>query len=189
MKFLLTLAIGIIPFFASADWRFIDKTGDEVVLEEITSPDLSEEREVFIRSFGTAYSSFNEEDLGIINKTRFLNEAFESVEKDYAAQSMTLIAAKKNNKIIGIAGFKRAEEPGTAYVAQLAVDPQEWQKGIGRHLIFSILTLEPQITHLVAITRKINCISKNFFNHIGFTPSLYMHAGYDPNKYTGYEWR
>ncbi len=189
MKFLLSLAIGLIPFFAYAEWRFIDKTGDEVELEEIASSNLYEEREVFIRSFGTAYFSFTENDLGIANKTLFLNEAFENLEKDYATHSITLIAAKKNNKIIGIAGFKNAEEPGTVYVAQLAVDPHEWQRGIGRHLIFSILDLDPQITHLVAITRKINCISRTFFDRIGFTPSPYMHAGYDPNKYIGYEWR
>ncbi len=175
MKFLLSLAIGMIPFFAYADWSFIDKTGDEVVLEEIASSDLSEERDVFIRSFGTAYFSFTEKDLGIANKTLFLNEAFEDMAEDFASHSITLIVAKKNNSVIGIAGFKKSEEPGTAYVAQLAVDPLEWQKGIGRHLIFSILTLEPQITHLVAITRKINCIGKLSLIILDFILSIYAY--------------
>lgn len=73
------------------------------------------------------------------------------------------------------------------YIFQLAVKVDHWHRGIGKRLVFSAFDLFPETKSLVVIPRKINLMARNFYFKLGFIESLYMHPGYNPEKYIGYE--
>jgi GNAT superfamily N-acetyltransferase len=169
-------------------WDCINKIGDAIALEVCQEKDLQHCESIFIKAFSKAYESFTVEELGISDKLSFLKEAFSEVYQDFNQGLQTLVIAIDNGQIIGFSGFKTTDMPRQLYISQLAVDPDYWNQGIGQLLVFSSLALFEDTTSLVVIPRKINVIAQKFYEKIGFTPSCYMHPGYNPAKYTGYEW-
>lgn len=99
-----------------------------------------------------------------------------------------MLSAKLDGKVIGFVGFKDTDQQNEVYIAQLAVDPSYWQLGLGKELIFSIFDIKKETVRLFVIPRRINEVARQFYSHLGFTVSEYMHPGYNPQKYIGYEW-
>ncbi|MBS0605094.1 MAG: GNAT family N-acetyltransferase [Verrucomicrobia bacterium] len=185
--FLLALN-ALIHSSAAGAWEFIDKDGDTLVFDLVSpSSDLKQEEELFVQSFYAAYTDYSLEMLGVKDKISFLHGAFEDVREDVQKGEGFLISAKKGEEVIGVLEFKNTEKPGQIYIAQLAVSPQYWQKGIGKELVFSVCKLVDGVEQMLAIGRRINNRGKGFFTHIGFTECKYIHPGYDPVKYIGYE--
>ncbi len=171
-----------------ADWTFTAKNGEQIHFSWIEQSDLQQEERVFIDAFMEAYKDFSLDQLGIADKFAFLKGAFEDVREDYLNGTGLLLSATLNGKVIGFVGFKETEKEHEIYISQLAIDPAYWQNGIGKELVFSIFQIKKETTHLVVIPRRINEVARQFYMHLGFTISDYMHPGYDPNKYIGYEW-
>jgi len=165
----------------------------ETVNNEIVTLNLCEEsdliacRTIFIEAFTKAYENFSKEQLGVKDKIQFLEEAFEDVRDDLKDSLQKLVVAKINGKVIGFVGFKKTDNAGEIYISQLAVEPHSWQQGIGKHLVFSVFDVYKDVKSLVVIPRKINEVARNFYSRLGFKESTYMHPGYDPQKYIGYE--
>lgn len=168
--------------------EFISKKGELVQLDLCQTQDLMRCEEIFIKAFDKAYEEFTPEQLGVKDKLVFLKEAFADVYDDFASGSQKIIVAKCEGKIIGLAGFKETENSGEIYISQLAVDPAHWQQGIGKYLVFSSKEHFSGLKSLVVIQRKINVIARNFYKELGFKESTYMHSGYNPERYIGYEW-
>jgi ribosomal protein S18 acetylase RimI-like enzyme len=169
--------------------EFINKSREIIHLELCQKEDLIECETLFIHAFSQAYEGFTPQELGVNDKIMFLKEAFSEVSDDLSLGIQTLVVAKIEGKIVGFIGFKKTEKPYEIYITQLAVDPNYWQQGIGRGLVFSILDLYKDVQSLVVIQRKINIIAHQFYQNLGFTESSYMHPGYNPERYIGYEWK
>ena len=169
-------------------WDFVDKAGDTLSLELCQEQDLPACEVIFIDAFLKAYADFSVEELGINDKFLFLREAFADVYDDLKQGFQKLIVAKKEGRVIGFAGFKPTENPNQIYISQLAVDPDQWQLGIGTHLVYSVFNLYDNVESLVVIPRRINNTARFFYTNLGFIQSPYMHPGYNPEKYVGYEW-
>lgn len=178
-------------FFAStlSAWEFVDKTGEVIQLEICQMQDLHDCEEIFVAAFSKAYEDFSAEELCVVDKIQFLHAAFADVYEDMQLGLQTLMVAKCDGVILGFVGFKRTETPHQIYISQLAVDPDHWRKGLGSHLVFSSLQIFDDVESLVVIPRRINLIARKFYFSLGFTESTYMHPGYNPQRYIGYEWR
>jgi ribosomal protein S18 acetylase RimI-like enzyme len=186
---LLFACIVLFHFNAFASWEFIDKDGD-VLIFDLASPssDLKQEEDLFVESFMAGYGDYSPMMLGVQNKSSFLHGAFDDVREDVLKGEGFIVTAKNGNEVIGMMEFKMTGQPGQIYIAQLAVSPKYWGKGIGKELVFSVPKLVDGVEQLVAIGRRINARGKGFFYHIGFTECKYMHPGYDPVKYIGFEY-
>lgn len=169
-------------------WTFIDRSGNQIELNWIEQLDLSQEEQVFIDAFLEAYKDFSIEQLGISDKHTFLKSAFQDVVEDSENGKIFLLSAKLDGKVIGFAGFKDTDQNNEVYIAQLAIDPRFWQQGLGKELVFSIFDIKKETERLVVIPRRINEVARQFYSHLGFTVSEYMHPGYNPQKHIGYEW-
>jgi ribosomal protein S18 acetylase RimI-like enzyme len=168
--------------------EFTDKSGDLIYLSPCQKEDLSDCEAIFINAFSKAYEDFTPEQLGVKDKLLFLKEAFADVYDDLQMGLQKLLVAKIEEKVVGFVGFKKTEKPHQIYISQLAVDPEHSRKGIGTHLVFSVFDHFEDTENLVVIPRRINLIAKQFYSKLGFVESSYMHPGYSPQKYVGYEW-
>ena len=188
MKRLLPLLVLLVSFQPIYAWEFINKSGETVTLDQCEEQDLPYCKEVFVTAFLEAYKDFSEEQLAVQDKQQFLQSAFSDVYDDFHEGLQKILVAKLDGTIIGFAGFKPTDEPGQVYISQLAVTPAHWRSGIGKELVFASLRLYENCSHLAVIPRRINQVARNFYLKLGFTESNYMHPGYNPQKYVGYEW-
>lgn len=186
LPFLFFLALSI--FSQTYSEEFISKSGKLISLMPCQMEDLDECQGIFVNAFLLAYANFTPEELGIQDKTIFLKDAFSDVYDDFQIGEQKLFIAKYQEKLIGFVGFKKAEKPHQIYITQLAVDPNYWRQGIGKHLVFSAFNAFDHASSLVVICRKINEVAINFYQKLGFVSSSYLHPEYSAEKYIGYEW-
>jgi ribosomal protein S18 acetylase RimI-like enzyme len=151
--------------------------------------DLAACEVVFVNAFMKAYEPYTLEELAVKDKELFLKEAFSDVYADFKTGEQKLVVAKMNDTVIGFAGFKLAKDPEQIYITQLAVDPKFWRRGVAANLMQTAFKLYPDATSLVVIARRINQVARNFYIKQGFVESSYMHEGYNPERYVGYEWQ
>lgn len=185
---LFLLLITIPAFSGTTIAEFTSFSGDPIYIDICEMEDLPYCEKIFIDAFSEAYKEFSAEFLGVSDKYQFLKDAFNHVFEDVEKGVQILAVAKCNGEIIGFSGFKRTEKQGQIYISQLAVDPAHWRSGIGRNLVFSSLLIFDDLESLVVIPRKINSIAIKFYETIQFKTSDYMHPGYNPARYTGFEW-
>ncbi len=168
--------------------EYIDKLGNKYDLHLTTDDELKECENIFVQAFSKAYEKFTPEDLGVVDKAAFLHIAFSDVYNDFRTKTQYLFSATKDGKVIGFVGFKLTETPNKVYITQLAVDPEYWLRGVGKQLILRVFDQFKDANHLVIIARKINTHARDFYLSLGFTTCTYMHPGYNPERYIGYEW-
>ncbi len=186
--FLILLAFGMSTLSQIHAEEFISKSGELVSLMLCQMEDLDECCDVFVNAFLLAYEDLTLEQLGVQDKTLFLKDAFGDMYRDVQTGKQKLFVAKHQEKVIGFVSFEEAEKPHQIYIAHLAVDPNYWQEGIGKRLVFSALDAFEGVDRLVVITRKVNEVAKKFYQKLGFVSSSYIHPGYSSEKYIGYEW-
>lgn len=172
-----------------ASWQIPDKYHEMISFDWKKEGLLEEEKIVFLNSFREAYQDHSEKDLAVQDKQLFLEEAFSDLSEDYFSQKVQMIVAKKEEKVIGLVAFEPTEVKGQLYIDHMAVDPKYWNRGIGKGLILSILNQFPKVTSLVLITRRINDVARRFYQGLGFIEAPYMHEGYNPERYIGYEFQ
>jgi len=151
---------------------------------------LSAEKALFIEAFLQAYAKIPLKQLHIKSLHPFLEEAFEDELVDFRSKKENVFyynALDKDKKVVGYVSFNVNPKENTAYIRQLAVSPKVWKKGLGKKLVFAILKDAP-VTNLRLVTRKVNKIGIEFYQHIGFKKSNYKHKGRNPDLYIGYEW-
>jgi ribosomal protein S18 acetylase RimI-like enzyme len=155
-------------------------------------PNFSDTKNVFLNAFVKYYSQIPLEVLRQPSREamiQWLDDAFDEMYADYKnSKSRLWLSAKKNDKIVGFLVIDLAKYPDEMYFAQLAIDPPYQRQGIASTMIRSLFDQFPQCGKFVVITRCANQEAKSFYKALDFTPSSYMHEGYSPELYSGFEY-
>lgn len=173
----------------SADWQVTLKDGSRIILS-FCKNNLDREREVFNRSFTTAYKN-TEIETAILEKYKtlqdFLDAIFEDEDKDFKNNKPGTLFIKAQNeqgKIIGYVAFDKNADH--VYVRPLAVDPEFQHSGIGYWLMWSFLNIWQDCTRIKLDTRKLNFRAIAFYKKLGFDVST-THGLYNPEVYVQME--
>ncbi len=157
-----------------------------------TEPDRESFNRIMVESFVHCYKDIPKNVLKVDSELReWLSKHFSDSFLDELKKNghiCRLITAKADRMPAGYALFDISQSPKLIYISELAVDPSFQRRGIGKGLVFSILKFFPEAEKIVLITRKANTQARFFYPSIGFQPSNYIHDGYDPELYTGFEY-
>ena len=99
-------------------------------------------------------------------------------------QNHEIYCAFDQDNIIGFAIFEKGENY-TYYLAEIAVLPKYQHKGIGKHLVFSILEKDSNTKRIVLVTAENNTCAQSFYEKMGFKRSSFRHPDYP--TFLGYE--
>lgn len=178
----------LIIFQAYGSWECTDKHGESSTFAWGSAQDLPAEKELFCKALLEIYKELSLEELGLTcDKREFAEDAFADLEKEFLEGTTKIFTVKKQDKLVGFIAFYPTDTPNQIYFSQMSIDPSYWRRGLGRNLISFLLREFPETDHFVLITRKINTVARQFWKSLGFTECSYMHNGYDPEKYIGYE--
>ncbi|MCB1083036.1 MAG: GNAT family N-acetyltransferase [Simkania sp.] len=151
-------------------------------------PDFEAARELFIKSFLVAYGPVPLEKIGVENKETFLEEAIdEELLLFFQGEPVHWLIAKEEGKVIGLLILDLTHYPEEVYGRQMAIHPDYLRHSIGTGMAKVAHANLPESRRIVAITRVFNTASMTFFESLGFKRCTYMHEGYDPSRYVGYE--
>ena len=161
-----------------------------------TKPDLEAFNRVSVEAFYQCYreiplSAFGFDDSAdlkeeILKMQRDIDEVAIGLQEP--GSQLRLLTAKRDEAPVGYVMFDMTLYPEQVYISELAVDPTFQRQGIGTQLVFSILEQLSDIKKLVLITRKVNFQACAFYPAIEFESSDYMHEGYNPELFTGFEY-
>ena len=176
MKIFILLCLWIVtPLFS--DQFFLDKKGEKIRIAVARTPAeivMDEGKNILVASFMTAYENVPLVELDPNFKStgdvrRFYQNYFESEFAHFQNGSLIWVQAFIEEKLIGWATFM-LEENDHAYMNLLAVDPCYQNRGIGKHLVFSICSEElfPHIEAINVLLRKVNLQGRLFYERIGF---------------------
>ena len=145
-----------------------------------------EAEDVYIEAFTEAYKGIPREILRIPNLENFLSEEFEEEASllDETAHTICWITAYEGEKLVGMASFDLTNFPEEVFLRKVFVAPNYQRKGIGKALVFSILTKYPQTKKIFTITRMLNEKSLLFFKSIGFSHCRYLKEGFFSSQHT-----
>jgi len=176
MKLFILLWLWIVaPLFS--DQLFLDKKGESVRIAVARTPaeiSVNEGKRILVTSFMEAYEDvplveLNPNFKSIGDVRRFYRDYFDSEFAHFQNGSLIWVQAFIEEKLIGWATFM-LEENDHVYMNLLAIDPFYQNRGIGKHLVFSICSEElfPHIEAINVLLRKVNLQGQLFYEHIGF---------------------
>ena len=150
--------------------------------------DLEAARELFLKSFLAAYDPVSLKQLGVENKEAFLKEAIDDeMALFFEGEPVHWLIAKDEGKVIGLLIIDLAHYPEEVYGRQMAIHPDYFRHSVGTEMVKVAHENLPEAKRIVAVTRVFNTTSMAFFESLGFKRCTYMHEGYDPARYVGYE--
>ncbi len=183
------------------DQVFVDREGKEIQIIPVKSVyeiDCVQGRDVLVRGFMQEYedvplAELNPEFRSMGDVRRFYERYFDSELEHYRNGELIWVQAFEKDRLLGWATFEI--EPGgnrSAYMNLLVVDPNEWHRGIGKHLTFSILSseLRPEVREIRLLIRKLNERGRQFYEKIGFSDFKYERQDnfVDTSLLTGLRW-
>ena len=150
-------------------------------------------KKVGVDAFIKCYDPIPVEVLGQTSREgmiQWLDVAFDEIYTNFlhAGERARWLTAKERGVPVGFLMIEMDHFPEEVYLAQMAVDPAYQRRGIATTMIFSLLDQLPETKKLVVITRKANEEAKALYRALGFTDSTYMHEGYSPQLYAGFEY-
>lgn len=170
---------------------FIDNTREKVRLIWNKKGCLQAEENVFITSFYETYKNIPLNKLEVKDLFEFLQETFNNERKtligDDKKEVNWISAVKYKDYVVGYLSFEFDKKSKHIYIRQLAIDPNQMQRGIAKYLIFSIKNKYPAAKKIVINLLKLNLNAFNFYKKLGFEKSNYMHTQYNPKLYHGLE--
>lgn len=172
----------------TCDYVFVDKEKSAIRIEWVDAKALSQEEEVFQRSFWQSFASIKDEELKIVDKAKHIKDAFVSLQSQLTHGEVYAARALDDKRCIGFVAFTPTKQSGQLYIAKLVVDPDYWGRNIGKELAFSALKRLPSTKSIIINYRKSNYSTDLFFRKIGFKPSNYLRASYNPDLYIGAQW-
>ena len=150
--------------------------------------DFEAASELFMESFLAAYDPIPLETLGVESKEAFLQEVIdEELELFFLDPKVHWLLAKEEGKVVGLLILDLSEYPKEVYGRQMAIHPDYLRHSVGTEMAKVAQANLPDANRIVAITRVFNTTSMVFFESLGFKRCAYMHEGYDPARYVGYE--
>jgi ribosomal protein S18 acetylase RimI-like enzyme len=188
IKYLLTSFMLLWGFGLSAEERETQK--DAVAYVWDAEPDYVTSKKIFVEAFGSYYSEIPLEVLRQPSREamhEWLENTFEDLYRGSDKNNLWL-TAKVNDKTIGFLVVDIEKFPEQIYLQQLAVDPSYQRRGVASSLIRSLFKEFRDCSHFVVVTRHANEKAKQLYLSLGFSPASYMHEGYNPEVYTGFEY-
>lgn len=95
----------------------------------------------------------------------------------------------EDKKVVGFASFQHNPETHHCYIHQLAIIPEHQGKGMGKKMVFALreLKIDPKLSSVALLTRRINQSAIAFYRHLGFNEVEYSKtAGNKPLNTTRY---
>lgn len=186
MKWLICFLLFCVAGFG---WDLQDFEAEGYSFQWDREEDFQKASEVFFESFKAAYRDVSPEQLGSENIEAFLQEVVqEELElQQKASDTVHWLIVKKDDDVVGLFILELNQYP-LVYGRQMAIKPEYTRKGIGKLIANVVIQNLPHAERFAIITRVFNQPSICFFKSLGFKQSEYMHEGYDPNKYVGYEY-
>ncbi len=171
---------------------FQDYQNRAIELRQITDPQLfAQAAGLFTAAILKAYENISDETLKIAPNTRkeVMDSYFQQEELlPFSEKKFFAIGAFFENHLIGYVSFDTPTKTGELYIRELMVDPNYWQNGIGKKLLFSSLNLFPTTTCLVLVTRRQNEYARTFYRKLAFDEcEEYVHEPWDPKDFIGYK--
>ena len=148
------------------------------------SEKLAELQSVYWSAFKIVYKEYITEEF-LKNLNDILNAELESFKAH--EEEMFLCIAQRDRAIVGFVLFEKINKT-TVSLELVAVEPTCWRQGIGKQLVFSILDKDDNIKTIKVVSYKINKNSPKFYKKLGFVETEYMHTGYSPEEFQGYEY-
>lgn len=146
---------------------------------------IQELNTVFMDAFSAVYSKYWDAKIEQQTKDVFANY----ISQFHTSPQMVLFVAKKESQVAGWALFKKLDDEN-AILEILCISPSFWRQGIGKKLVFSICDFCPTICHIALMTRKINPISPEFYEAMGFKKTDFCLPEYEQyENLLGFEWR
>ncbi|MBS0624911.1 MAG: GNAT family N-acetyltransferase [Verrucomicrobia bacterium] len=157
-----------------------------------TEPDFSASQEVYTKAFMISCGKVPPVLLGLSDSAeveKWVVDFFPAMFEDFLSQQDHLkwINATIDDKPVGCLIIDLAEYPKELYFSELAVHPDYQRQGIGSGLIETVIREFPDAEKYTAITRKVYLDAIKFWHAVRFEDSSYMHPGYDPELYRGFE--
>jgi len=150
--------------------------------------DFDAASELFMKSFLAAYAPIPLESIGVESKEAFLREVIDDeMELFFQDPTVHWLIAKEDGKVIGLLILDLSRYPEEVYGRQMAIHPDYLRHSVGTEMAKVARANLPNAKRIVAITRVFNTTSMAFFESLGFKRCTYMHEGYDPTRYVGYE--
>lgn len=150
-----------------------------------TPAHIQELNTVFMDSFHAVYiKDWNEK---IAQQTKDIFENY--IAQFQTDPSMILFIAEKDSQLAGWALFKKLDDEN-AILEILCISSHYWRQGIGKKLAFAICQTFSSINHISLMTRKINPISPQFYEALGFKKTDFYLPDYKEfENLQGFEWR
>lgn len=147
-------------------------------------------KNIFMEAFHAVYSTDEKDwDAEFEQKTAHIFKRYMHEYQTQVGSSWFLVTATQDGQIAGWALFKRVDD-SSAILEILCIRPSYWRKGIGKKLVFSICDLNPGISHIALMTRRINPISPHFYESLGFKKTNFCLPEYaEFENLQGYEWQ
>lgn len=146
----------------------------QITYELTQAPPYKEIEELFIESFSTTLT-YPE---GFLKAT---------IDEEFFTPSDWILITD-DTILVGCLIIDSSHYPEFLYIKQGFIKPSHFRKGLIKNIVPFIANQYPQCDTLYSITRKTNEVSISLHKSLGFTPSTYMHEGYDPEIYTGFEY-
>ena len=182
-------------FFAAATLGFGELHNfkvDSISYEWEAEPDFYQCKKVFMEAFIKCYDPIPLEVLRKHSRAemiQWLSDVYDEIYTDYQNKGANhrWLSAKIDGNAVGCLLIDLEKFPEEVYLAEMAVDPEHQRKGIATSLISSLLDQLPETKRFVVITRKANEEAKALYHALGFIDSPYIHEGYSPELYCGFE--
>jgi ribosomal protein S18 acetylase RimI-like enzyme len=170
-----------------------------VTYERVASiTDLSQERDLFIAAFMSAYKDEHAhfESIGIFDMHCYFSDVFDEefshVKQQLQAEfPIYFIRARVDEHTVGFITFHSTinedGQPHQIYIRWLAVSPAFGRLGIGKGLVACIKKMLPDVERLILVAYKLDKPAMNFWgNSMGFSLSDYSRPEYDSVMFQGY---
>lgn|GEM_PF-4705986 len=143
----------------------------------------NELKTVYLQSFNTVYKEYWTNEL----ESAVLSSFDTYISKFKRSQDIFLIVTLLDTTVSGWALFYIEHESERAILELICVAPEHWRKGLGKRLIASIKTYYPTIKSIAVVSRKINIITPQFYQSLGFKKTNFMLPEYNTEDVQGYE--
>jgi GNAT superfamily N-acetyltransferase len=162
------------------------RNGQTARLEVVTTLDQLEveaSQKVLVASFGTEYAKIGlkPQDIspeltcwkkftGIASVEGYYEDYFLEETNKFLDKKFIWVKASVAGKVVGFATFLPEKNHGL-YLDLLAVDTSMQGQGLGRALVFSLLSLQvlPETTSIHLLLRKLNAGGRIFYQKLGFS--------------------
>lgn len=173
-KFLCAMIL-LVSTFGYGDLFYTLANGSELRILMVEDPSEIPQlrtRDILVSSFMTTYEDVPLIDLSPDFKStgdvrRFYYSYFSSEYHHFIEGKLIWLQAFINDELVGFATYE-FESPTIAYMNLIAVAPEHQMKGIGKHLVFSILSYYPAVEEITLLIRKVNTQGLLFYTRLGF---------------------